>query len=521
MTTQPDPPTQHSGGFFAWLRGLGVTRSQDRWLAGVAGGLATRAGIDPLIVRGIFIVLAIVGGPALLIYVAGWLLLPNALGRIHLEDIVRGRADSGVITLAAIAGAVIVLPVIFFGIAPSGVGLGMFFGFGGWDVLGQFGFPGWLTATLAWLFWLAVIVGGAFWARHLLIKRGREQQTHSGQQPQQSAATSPGAPEAATPAPEATPTPEAAPTPDPSPTPDPTPAPADAPDWTQNLTDQANRLGEKAQHFGEKAEQWGKDTGERVDAWSARYAQEHDARKLGAGHVLITLAFALLAAGLAAVAALQLGLDLADTGVNGSTFAAPLVAAFLAALAVLALSLIVAGVRGRNTGIVGFLSFCGVVALLITAVLPWGTRFQPFGNLQVDGHSVGSVSIAGNVNVNLRDLDLSPKDPVDLVVWHGAGDLHVAMPESAPVVVEVRMLAGAIDDVAPATRGNHISGPFIGQTITANLPPGMPLRTAKTSVSRVTVYMLAGKAVVTTPHDPDSLSATTTQQRFMSEERSR
>ncbi|WP_017793146.1 PspC domain-containing protein [Leucobacter salsicius] len=489
MTSQLDPPTHNGSGFFSWLRGLGVTRSQDRWLAGVAGGLAARAGIDPLIVRGVFLVLGIVGGPALLIYVAGWLLLPNASGRIHVEDIVRGRADSGVITMAVIAGAVIVLPVIFFGIAPSGIGPGLFFGFGGWDLWGALGLPEWLITTMAWLFWISVVVAGSFWVRHLLIKRGRAQQARPATPSDSGNNTAPiDHTEPAEPAGPA--------------------ASAPSPDWVQNVTDQANRLGEKAQHFGEKAEQWGQETGERVDAWSARYAQEHEARKLGAGHVLITLAFALLAAGFAAFATLQSGLEFTALGASVATFSAPLVAAIIAALSVLAVSLIVAGMRGRNTGVIGFLSFCGVVALLITAVLPWGTRFQPFGDLQLDGHSVGSVSIAGNVGINLRDLDDSPRQPTDLVVWHGAGELHVAMPEDAPVVVDVRMLAGEIIDSLPAVRADRVSGPFIGQTITANLPPGIPASAAKKTASHVTVYMLAGKATVTTQ------PATTDQQSF-------
>jgi len=44
--------------FFGWLRGLGIMRTtSDRWFAGVAAGIAGRANIDPLIVRGIFNVL--------------------------------------------------------------------------------------------------------------------------------------------------------------------------------------------------------------------------------------------------------------------------------------------------------------------------------------------------------------------------------------------------------------------------------------------------------------------------------
>lgn len=495
MTSQPEPPTQHGGGFFTWLRGLGVNRGGDRWFAGVAGGLAARAGIDPLIVRGIFIVLAIVGGPALLIYAAGWLLLPNGTGRIHMEDIVRGRADSGVITVAVIAGAALVLPILFLGINTAGFSLGWPLSFGAWDLWEVMGLPGWLSATMAWLFWLALIIGGAFWVRHYLIGRGNEQNSRPAQQQQQATQT-PQTPQAATfvagPAPDA-----AAPTTE-------LPQAEASPDWTQNLTDQANRLGEKAQHLGDKAGQWGQEAGQRVDAWSSRFAEEHAARKLGAGHILITLAFAFLAAGAAAFMTLDTGFEFTPTGSTVAVFTAPLVAAIIAALAVLALSLIVAGVRGRNTGIIGFLSFCGVVALLITTVLPWGTRFQPFGDLKLDGGSIGSVSIAGNVDINLRDLDRNlglghaPPQPTDLVVWHGAGDINIAMPESAPTVVTVHMLAGVIDDFKGADNLNHVTGPLISRTVSANLPRGSTAATAK-NTNQVTVYMLAGQAIITTP----------------------
>jgi phage shock protein PspC (stress-responsive transcriptional regulator) len=56
----------------------GFTRSRrDRMIGGVAGGVAERLDIDPLIVRGAFVILAIAGGSGLLFYLLGWLLLPE------------------------------------------------------------------------------------------------------------------------------------------------------------------------------------------------------------------------------------------------------------------------------------------------------------------------------------------------------------------------------------------------------------------------------------------------------------
>ncbi|QIM15913.1 PspC domain-containing protein [Leucobacter insecticola] len=94
MNTTPDSapqPPLPAGGFFAWIRGLGITRSSDRWFAGVAGGIAAKAKIDPLIVRGVFVVLALLGGPGILLYLVGWLLLPDVNGRIRMEDLIRGE----------------------------------------------------------------------------------------------------------------------------------------------------------------------------------------------------------------------------------------------------------------------------------------------------------------------------------------------------------------------------------------------------------------------------------------------
>src|SRR5690606_33345925 len=99
-------------GFFAWLRQLGISRDTDRWFAGVAGGMARRSGIDPIIVRGIFVVLALLGGPGILLYLAGWLLLPDQGGRIHLEEVFRGRAGTATVVISVAVGALVVLPFL-------------------------------------------------------------------------------------------------------------------------------------------------------------------------------------------------------------------------------------------------------------------------------------------------------------------------------------------------------------------------------------------------------------------------
>jgi phage shock protein PspC (stress-responsive transcriptional regulator) len=61
------------------VRDLGRLRRtiHDRKVAGVAGGLARHLDIDPLILRVGFVVLAFFGGAGLILYAAGWLLVPE------------------------------------------------------------------------------------------------------------------------------------------------------------------------------------------------------------------------------------------------------------------------------------------------------------------------------------------------------------------------------------------------------------------------------------------------------------
>ncbi len=49
----------------------------DRMIAGVCSGIARRFGIEPAIVRIIFVVSLLLPGPQILIYLAAWLLMPN------------------------------------------------------------------------------------------------------------------------------------------------------------------------------------------------------------------------------------------------------------------------------------------------------------------------------------------------------------------------------------------------------------------------------------------------------------
>lgn len=46
-------------------------------IAGVCGGIADYFGIDPTLIRVIFVVLGLLAGPGLLLYLALWVVLPK------------------------------------------------------------------------------------------------------------------------------------------------------------------------------------------------------------------------------------------------------------------------------------------------------------------------------------------------------------------------------------------------------------------------------------------------------------
>ena len=88
------------------MRDLGLLRrsSTDRHVAGVAGGLARHFDIDPLIVRIAFVVLAFFGGAGIILYAAGWLLLPEDTDQRAPFDLDPRTRSFVLIAVAAVAG---------------------------------------------------------------------------------------------------------------------------------------------------------------------------------------------------------------------------------------------------------------------------------------------------------------------------------------------------------------------------------------------------------------------------------
>lgn len=55
-----------------------LVRSDDRWIGGVAGGVANYFGVDPTLVRILFVASLLLPGPQVLLYLILWLVIPTA-----------------------------------------------------------------------------------------------------------------------------------------------------------------------------------------------------------------------------------------------------------------------------------------------------------------------------------------------------------------------------------------------------------------------------------------------------------
>ena len=168
--------------FFDSLRGSGLMRTNERWIAGVAGGVAYRFGLDPVLVRCVWVVLSIFAGVGLVLYGVAWALLPEESdGRIHLEEALSGRFNAGL--AGAIGMTIIGMSTFGSGFIPN------------WYVH-EAGTAG-IAAALWPLFWLGLIVLAIVFLIRSAQNRSANRKAargHRGPQPWQ--ASTPGAAQA-------------------------------------------------------------------------------------------------------------------------------------------------------------------------------------------------------------------------------------------------------------------------------------------------------------------------------------
>ncbi len=477
----PQDPTTR---FFDWWRSTGLRRSADSWLGGVAGGVATRLGLDPMIVRGALIVIAILGGPVLFVYAAGWALIPDQQGRIHLERAIRGVFDPAIVAIGILA----VLTAV-----PFMRGLW-------WDgVPHAWNLPGWLESTMT-AGWVIALIVASVWLIVMFARRDPERAAPPETPPQRdpwtsdasipkpsapSATFSPSSPPGQTPvSPGATAPVSLAKVASPPgdqdatiPLAGATPttvwdgAPSQQRGWTsQEFRDEMNR---------QRAEQ---------QAERETKARERRAQHPGAAFVAITLGLALLAGAGAAVVAASAGFSIPVVVVIG----------LATALGALAVATIIAGISGRESGWLGHFTWATVISLLATGVFPLGSSFLPVGRATWTVTSTdaddrrGYVMIAGQPTLDLGELaddDALRGGTID--VWIIAGEVDVLIPEDVPVIVEFSAIAGTLDTGRGDRDGTDRRGGALFQD------EARYGRTTSADTTRVRVWTVAGSAVVT------------------------
>jgi len=78
-------------------------------ISGLCGGLGRQFGIDPLVFRIAFVVMALAGGTGIILYLVGWALVPDDQGRSFGADWLPGKDRSHKLLAAALAGGGVLL----------------------------------------------------------------------------------------------------------------------------------------------------------------------------------------------------------------------------------------------------------------------------------------------------------------------------------------------------------------------------------------------------------------------------
>lgn len=376
-----------SNDFFAAIRSTGIVRGSDRWLAGVCGGVALRAGLNPTLVRVLTIVLGILGGPVLFAYAVGWALLPDYTGRIHAEQAVRGvfePAMIGIVALVAISFASYTRSL--------------------WWQSPATGLPDWLATTLA-VGWSVGVTIGIIWLVFFLARRTTAPGTGY---PYSAAAPGTGSVAGAV-------------------------AGGTPPAGTAGTAVTPGAAGTAGT------------PGTATPAGPAPGRGPWRDRRPGAGFSAIVLGLALLCGAVAAGvwsggnwsdAALLVGLavtlgvlalGIIVSGIRGKQSGAVGGFAFLAAVALVLLGLFPSG----------------------TAFFPVGAPVWTV-SADADAAPPGYAVLSGRATIDLTALDAAAAEDRTIDVWMGVGVTELILPRDRPVQVETNALAGGIDYVGGA-----------------------------------------------------------------------
>lgn len=408
--------------FLLWLRELDLTR-RPGWIGGVCAGIAERLGIDPLIVRGVFVVVAVLGGPALLAYAAAWLLLPDEDGVLPIEQALRRtftRVHAGI-------GALVLASML-----PAAQGF--------WSLGAS---P---TATSAWVpvsgrvLWtgvvVAMLVAFVVW---IARRAGRPDRAAT-----PGAAPATGGPGRAGPpdAPAEAPSPGA-----------PGGTQEDLAAWQQRQEEwRAEREAFRAQQSAtarETARARAEESRLRAHAITAARLERRRVRRAENPRLRASATLAVL--GAAAVAG-----ALASLSASGST---AVVVGFAVAALVLGLAIVIAGLLRRRAVMLILASLIVLVTAATASLLPPDRRMMLIpGSYAMTSASTGRYGVlVGSLDVTITPDRSTPGGVLDL--WQGAGNVSILLEEGAAVRLEATSADRDLQVVTPSADGDRFTAP--------------------------------------------------------------
>lgn len=369
-----------------------------RKIAGVAAGIAARYRIDPTLVRVGFLVAAIYGGVGLLLYLVGWLTLPEQDDEASPLESLIGKGRSSTSKIFSVVLCIAVLPVASW----------VFSGF----------FPGWMGLFIA--------VGLLY-----LLHRGR-----GGVQQAPVAAEMPMAPPMpymappvsepmtdvpppampmAAPTPSPTESVQVTPEPEPEPPPEPEPEPAGPPAWDP---------------LGAAPFAW-----DLPDPTPVHTEPEPPpARRRRSRIGIMTVAAALIvAAGMAIAADMTSWVD--ERSAVGVV------------LAVIGIGMVIGAFVRGGRGLIGLAVPLAVVGIGLTAVSPSG--WDGVGDIGAAPRTSAAVASdyersVGNITLDLTQVPATD-EPIHTRVKTDVGDVLIIVPKNADVELECQVGAGEID----------------------------------------------------------------------------
>ena len=451
-------------GFYAWLRRLGVPRRAG-WLGGVCAGVGARLGIDPIIVRGIVVVIAVLGAPFVLLYAIAWLLLPDTDGQIQLERLTRGIVDPAIVGIA-VMGVIGIIPLVQ----------------GGW--LGWRWWPDWTISdpifgfNLTWplrVLWALIVVGAIVALVIWLARRSAAGPQAAGGRTGR--ADSPGLRLRRMPRPGRRPRPSPSPRgprapprrrrrhplrrprpPNrrcppwgPTPTPSPSGEPSTRPGECRTRSGRPVRPRPTGRHaLAQLLENKARAQELTAQAEAARAARRASRPRTSAAYVVTVLGVALIGGAIAALRALSVP----DT----AGFAIPI--AFAVATLAIAVGMLIAALRRRRAGFLAFTAIVGTVSMLTAtagaSIMPQGALVPPGYGISLD-HSQRLVQPFGDAYMFAFPTGGWRRSPV-IELTQGTGDTWLTIDENARVAVDATD-AGAIERLPGRRRRHDHAGP--------------------------------------------------------------